>query len=455
MYIEQLYTNCLAQAAYYIESDGEAAIIDPLREAEPYLSLLNKRGATLKYIFETHFHADFVSGHLSLAAATGAPIIYGPMAKGNFDILNAADGEIFNLGKIKLKAIFTPGHTPESTSYLLINEKGEEHSIFTGDTLFVGDVGRPDLLEGVIASKEEQLANLYDTLNNKIKPLADHIIVYPGHGPGSACGKSIGKDSQSTIGREKATNYALQPMDFETFSKTILEDQMPAPKYFIQNALINRKGYPMVSEVLVKAKKQLSKDKVEALLSEGAILLDTRPVAEYQTGNIKGSIQVGLDGQFAVWVGTLFNVEQPLIVVSTEDKLEESIIRLARVGFDNILGFVPANLETWHAEGYEVEKMQNITAEEFLTNPAEVILDVRRDGEFKAGHLENVLHIPLRELPNNLAQLSKDSKIQVHCAGGYRSVIALSYLKNKGFEDVTNIQGGFGAIQKAQELLHN
>lgn len=451
MYIEQLYTNCLAEAAYYIESEGVAAVIDPIRESEPYLELAKKRGATIKYIFETHFHADFVSGHLDLAKKTGATIVYGPTQDAKFEIHSAHDGEIFELGNITIKALHTPGHTPESTCYLLFDQDGKEYSIFTGDTLFVGDVGRPDLLDGVIISKEEQLKFLYETLNKKIKTLPDHVIVYPGHGPGSMCGKSIGKETQSTIGNEKRFNYALQDMSFEKFSEIILADQLPAPQYFVKNAIINRTGYEPIDEVLARNVRPLNPTEAELEIESGALVLDVRNVEDFEKLFVKGSMNIALNGSYAVWAGTLIDIKQRLVIVTYEGKERESILRLARVGYENVAGYLQGGAEAWQKTGKATDKVQTMLPKQFaeiLEKGNLNIIDVRRTNEFKDGHLVDAQNIPLRDLQSRLYELDKNKTYYVHCAGGYRSMVASSILKANGYSNIVNVDGGFGAISK-------
>lgn len=446
MYIEQLYTGCLAEAAYYIESNGEAAIIDPIRETEPYLEMAARRGTKIRYIFETHFHADFVSGHLDLAKKTGASIVFGPNATTEYDIHQAKDGEVFELGDIHIKALHTPGHTPESTCYLLYDEQGKEEAVFTGDTLFVGDVGRPDLLDAVAVSKEEQVSHLYDSLNSKIKTLPDDVVVYPAHGPGSMCGKNIGKETQSTIGKEKRTNYALQEMSREKFTETILTGQIPAPQYFIKNAMINKQGYDNIDEVLERNVSPLSVENVESEIAEHALVLDTRSADTFGNGFIPGSLNIGLDGSFAIWVGTLIDIQQRLVVVTEAGREREAILRLARVGYENVAGYLDGGIEAWRAAGKTVDTVSSISAGAFaeLYNSEKVsVLDVRRVNEYAAAHVEGALNIPLRDLEAGLAEVSPDTRTYIHCAGGYRSMIAASLLKAHGYPDVVNIQGGF------------
>lgn len=454
MKIEQLYTGCLAEAAYFIESAGEAAVIDPIRETEPYIKLAQERGVKIKYIFETHFHADFVSGHLDLSHATGAPIVFGPTAKAQFDYIEAKDGEIFEIGDVTLKVLHTPGHTPESMCLLLYDENGKEHAVFTGDTLFVGDVGRPDLLDGVIISKEEQVSNLYDSLNKKIKTLPDDVIVYPGHGPGSLCGKSIGKETQSTIGREKMFNYALQPMTREEFTQIILADQLPAPQYFVKNAIINRTGYESIDEVLGRNVQPLGVTSVELEIETGALVLDTRNSDVFAIGHIPNSLQIALDGSFAVWVGTLItDIKQRIVVVADKGRERETILRLARVGYENVAGYLEGGFDAWREADMPVATTEVITAEELeriFDAATTKILDVRRTNEYKGGHLPNAINIPLRDLEKNLHQLNPKERYFVHCAGGYRSMIAASILARNGYNKVVNVNGGMEAIAKTQ-----
>ncbi len=449
MYIEQLYTGCLAEAAYYIESEGEAAIVDPIRETEPYLELAKRRGATIKYIFETHFHADFVSGHIDLANKTGAAIVFGPVAQPSYDAHIARDGEMFELGAIAIKAMHTPGHTPESTCYLVYDENGKEEAIFTGDTLFVGDVGRPDLLDGVIISKEEQVSNLYDSLNNRIKTLPDDVVVYPAHGPGSMCGKSIGQEKQSTIGQEKKNNYALRDMTREEFTKVILEGQPAAPQYFIKNAIINRTGYENIDAVLERNIRALAAGDVQSEIDGGAIVLDTREAEIFGTGFIPGAINIGLDGSFAVWVGTLIDIKQRLVVVTDAGREREAILRLARVGYENVAGYIDGGFETWVHANRSVDTVVSVPADAFAdaVQGGAHVLDVRRPNEYETAHVRGALNVPLRDIESMLNRLDKNDAYYVHCAGGYRSMVAASILKARGFDRVTNVLGGFGMIR--------
>lgn len=450
MYIEQLYTGCLAEAAYYIESEGEAAIVDPIRETQPYIELANRRGAKIRYIFETHFHADFVSGHIDLAKQTGATIVFGPGAETQYDAYNAKDGEVFELGGIAIKALHTPGHTPESTCYLAYNEDGREEAVFTGDTLFVGDVGRPDLLDGVIISKEEQVANLYESLNTKIKTLPDDVIVYPAHGPGSMCGKSIGKETQSTIGREKQTNYALRDMTLEEFTTVILEGQPPAPQYFIQNAIINRTGYENIDSVLERNVRALSVDDVERERAGGALVLDTRNAEEFGSGFIPGAMNIGLDGSFAVWVGTLVDIKRRIVVVAASGREREAILRLARVGYEQVAGYLEGGFDAWAAAGKPVDSVKSVTAAEFaeeVHKGAANVLDVRRAAEYETAHVKGAANVPLRDLPSHTDCVKDGGDYFVHCAGGYRSMVAASILKAAGHTNIVNVLGGFDMIR--------
>ena len=450
MYIEQLYTNCLAEAAYYIESDGIAAVIDPLREPEPYLEKAKSRNATIKYVFETHFHADFVSGHIDLANKAGAQIIYGPEANTSYAVINAKDGEEFSIGKIKIRALHTPGHTLESTCYLLIDEAGNNHCIFTGDTLFVGDVGRPDLLDGVM-TKEELASKMYDSLNNKIKPLADDVIVYPAHGPGSACGKSMGKETFSTIGIQKQTNYALQPMTREVFITAVTDGLSQPPQYFFEDARINKTGYTSIDDVISNNSKALSAEEIEQEILNGALVLDTRIADEFETGFIPGSLNIGLNGMFAVWVGTLIDINQPLVLVTAVGKETESVLRLARVGYEHVIGYLEGGIETWKNVGKQIESVKTIQADQIATLLEQknyVVLDVRKPSEFEQEHITNAINIPLSDIEARAGELEADKNYIMHCAAGYRSMMAASILKEKGFNNFVNVAGGWGSIKK-------
>ncbi|HTE31122.1 MAG TPA: MBL fold metallo-hydrolase [Chryseolinea sp.] len=447
MYIEQLYTNCLAEAAYYIESDGEAAIIDPLRETEPYIALAANRGARIKYVFETHFHADFVSGHIDLSRKVNAPIIYGPEAETAYEAYNAKDGEEFKLGHVLIRVLHTPGHTPESTCYLLVDEEGRQHAVFTGDTLFVGDVGRPDLLDGTLSS-EELASMMYDSLTKKIKTLPDDVIVYPAHGPGSSCGKNIGKETVSTIGEQKKFNYALQDMSRDDFVKKITDGILPPPQYFFEDARINKNGYDPIEEVIKANTKPLTPAVFKKLVDDGAVILDTRLADDFEKAFIPGSINIGLNGQFAVWVGTLIDISKKLVLITEAGKESETVLRLARVGYENVIGYLAGSVHTLG------DALDSITSIEVSTLSDEIrrgtaVLDVRRHGEWNAGHLSNATFFPLTEFPSGFEGLSKDEKYIVHCVVGYRSMTAISLMKRHGFKNLINVHGGFTAIQKA------
>lgn len=450
MHIEQLYTNCLAEAAYYIESNGEAAIIDPLRETDPYVEKAMSRNATIKYVFETHFHADFVSGHIDLANRTGAKIIYGPEANTKYAVINAKDNEEFTVGKIRIRALHTPGHTLESTCYLLIDESGKEYCIFTGDTLFVGDVGRPDLLDGVM-TKEALASKMYDSLNTKIKTLADDVIVYPAHGPGSACGKSMGKETFSTIGIQKKTNYALQEMTREEFIAAVTDGLSQPPKYFFEDARINKNGYDSIDEVIGKNSQALSIEAVDAAVAKGALVLDTRIADHFEKGFIPGSLNIGLNGMFAVWVGTLVDIDQPLILITEPGKESETVLRLARVGYENVVGYLEGGIQTWIDAGRAVSTVETIPATEisqYYGHDGVVILDVRKPSEFEQSHIKGAINIQLSEIKNRIQELDPDKKYVMHCAAGYRSMMAASIMKDHGLDNFVNVAGGWGAITK-------
>lgn len=446
MYIEQLYTNCLAEAAYYVESEGQAAVIDPLRETTPYMALAAKRNASIKFVFETHFHADFVSGHIDLARKAKAKIIYGPDAETEYEIYRATDGEIFQLGKLKIEVLHTPGHTPESTCYLLYDEQGKPHAIFTGDTLFVGDVGRPDLLDGVI-SRDDLAGMLYDSLQKKIKTLPDDVIVYPAHGPGSACGKNIGKETFSTIGVQKKTNYALRDMSRESFIREVTEGILPPPQYFYEDARINKQGYESIETVIAENLRPLSVAEFKKAVEEGAIILDTRKADDFEKGYLPGSINIGLNGQFAVWVGTLLDINIPLVLVTDTGKEEESILRLARIGYENIRGFLAGGIQNWDGPLSQIRSISADDLQKEIERGA-LVADVRKPGEWNAGHLRNAIFLPLADFPKILETLDKKNSYVVHCGGGYRSMTAISIMKNHGFNDLMNVYGGFGAIEK-------
>ncbi|HLV15297.1 MAG TPA: MBL fold metallo-hydrolase [Xanthomarina sp.] len=455
MKIEQIYTGCLAHAAYYIENNGEAAIIDPLREVEPYIKRAKLDNAKVKYIFETHFHADFVSGHLDLKKKTGAEIVFGPTAKPAYDAIIAEDGQVFNVGNYKIKVIHTPGHTMESTTYLLIDENGKEHGIVTGDTLFIGDVGRPDLAQKVASDlTQEKLAGyLFDSLRNKIMPLSDDLIVYPNHGAGSACGKNMSKETTDTLGNQKKTNYALRAdMTKEEFIAELLDGLSAPPGYFPQNVMMNIQGYESFDNVMQKSQKPLSPQEFEAAANETeAIVLDVRHQNDFVKGHIPRSIFIGIDGGFAPWVGALIvDVSQPILLVAPEGREEEVITRLSRVGFDNVIGYLKGSFDAWKNKGLEYDSITSISADEFkerYEDVKEVIFDVRKEGEYTAEHVENVNFTPLDSLNEHLADFPDDKTFYVHCAGGYRSVIAASILKSRGIHNLIDVAGGFGKIK--------
>lgn len=453
MKIEQIYTGCLAQGAYYIESEGEVAVIDPLREIQPYIDKAKSENANIKYVFETHFHADFVSGHVDLANKTGATIVYGPGAETSYKIHSATDNEEFKIGKITIKALHTPGHTLESTTYLLIDENGKNHAIFSGDTLFLGDVGRPDLAIKSDLTKEDLAGMLYDSLRNKIMPLADDVIVYPAHGAGSACGKNLSKETVGTIGDQKKTNYALRAdMSKEEFVKEVLDGMPPPPQYFAKNAMMNKTGYDAFDEVLRTGNVPLSPEDFEAMANhEEALVLDVRPQSDFIKGHIPNSIFIGLNGQFAPWVGALItDLKQPILLVVPEGKSEEAVTRLSRVGYDNTLGFLENGMNAWIAKGKDVETLKSVSVDEFAecAKTQDInILDVRKDGEYASSHLENAQHFALDYINQNMNQLDKNKTYYIHCAGGYRSVIAASILKARGFNNLVDVDGGYGAIK--------
>lgn len=458
MFIKQLYTSCLSEAAYYIESEGEAAVIDPLRETEPYLALAAERKATIKYVFETHFHADFVSGHIDLGKATGAPIVFGPNTETRYPIHKAKDGEVFKLGKVSIEVLHTPGHTLESTCYLLRDEAGTAHAIFTGDTLFVGDVGRPDLSSGNL-SREELASMMYDSLQNKILPLPDSVLLYPAHGPGSSCGKNLGPNTHSTIGDEKQSNYALQPQSREDFIKAVTDGLTAPPQYFPINARINKEGYDPIHEVLEKGLTPLDPAQVKTLSKEtDAIILDTRPGAVFMEGFVPGSIFIGLEGRFAEWAGSLLPFHQPLIIVAEAGKEEESVLRLARVGFDQFLGYLKGGFEAWRDAGNTVDMVINIEADEFAMDiPFDenmVVMDVRKEMEYADGHVKDAVNVPLDTMMDlaTLAQVEENDNVYLHCASGYRSVIAASLMKRQGIHNIRNIAGGYKAIKEVEKI---
>lgn len=460
MKLEQIYTGCLAQGAYYIESKGEAVVIDPLREVTQYIKKAADDNAKIKYVLETHFHADFVSGHLDLAKKTGATIVYGPTAKPGFDAYIATDGEFLTVGDVKIQVLHTPGHTMESTCYLLYNPEGKPTAIFTGDTLFIGDVGRPDLAQKVKADlTQEVLAGfLYESLRNKILPLPDDIIVYPAHGAGSACGKNMSKETFDTLGNQKQKNYALQPMMKEDFIKKVTDGLLPPPAYFPENVMMNIKGYESIDQVLNRGMQALSVEAFEAAANEsGALVLDTRSPQTFAQGFIPNSINIGIDGGFAPWVGALItDIKQPILLVTDKGREEEVVTRLARVGYDNTLGHLEGGFETWVNAGKEIDTIESITADEladrFSKDPSIEIIDVRKPGEYESEHIENVPSLPLDYINDNLSFINKEKTNYIHCAGGYRSMIFASILKSRGYDNVVDIKGGFKAIKDSQKF---
>lgn len=455
MKIEQLYTGCLAQGAYYIESNGEVAIIDPLREVQPYLDLAAEKNAKIKYIFETHFHADFVSGHVTLSEKTGAPIIFGPNATTEFDSISAKDGQEFQLGDVVIKVLHTPGHTMESTTYLLLDENGKEHAIFSGDTLFLGDVGRPDLAQKAASMTQEELAEtLYDSLRTKIMTLPDDVIVYPGHGAGSACGKNMSKETVGSIGDQKATNYALrEDMTKAEFVKEVTDGLLPPPDYFPLNVMLNKKGYEDIDVVLQKGQQAMSPDEFEAAANNtGAVVLDVRNEQDFAKGHIPRSIFIGIDGSFAPWVGALIaDIQQPILLVTPEGRLKETITRLSRVGFDQVIGYLNGGFEAWKNSGKQTDQVKSIEAKTFEQIKATkdiAVLDVRKESEYLSEHVVDARNTPLSEINDFLDAYSDEGENYVHCAGGYRSMIAASILKSRGIHNLVDVQGGFEAIKE-------
>lgn len=459
MKIEQIYTGCLAQGAYYIESDGEAVVIDPLREVEPYIVKAEKDNAKIKYVLETHFHADFVSGHIDLSKKTGAPIVYGPNAATSFEAIVAKDGQEFKVGNVTFKVLHTPGHTMESTSYLLKDETGKDVALFSGDTLFIGDVGRPDLAQKAgVMTKEDLAATLYDSLRNKIMPLADDIIVYPAHGAGSACGKNMSKETTDTLGHQKQTNYALKAdMTKEQFIKEVTDGLAQPPAYFPLNVMMNKEGYESIDEVMERGNHALSPDAFEAAANEtDALLLDTRAPEIFAKGFIRNSINIGIDGSFAPWVGALIpDIKQKLLIVADEGREEEVITRLARVGYDYTIGYLKGGFEAWKRSGKEIDKVMSVNANvlaDLLIKDDINIVDVRKEGEFISEHVDGATNLPLDNINESMAALDKDKTYYVHCAGGYRSMIFNSILKARGFDNLIDISGGFKAIKENGQI---
>lgn len=452
MKIEQIYTGCLAQGAYYIVSDGEAIIIDPLRETQPYIERLEKYGVQLKYIFETHFHADFVSGHVDLSKKTGAPIVYGPTAKPEFDAIIAKDGQIFEVGTLKIKVLHTPGHTMESSCYLLIDEQGKEKALFSGDTLFLGDVGRPDLAQKAADMTQEQLAGLiYDSLYQKILPLDDDITVYPAHGAGSACGKNMQKETVDTLGNQKRTNYALNQKDKESFIEAVTEGLLPPPAYFGMNVAMNKKGYESFDDVLSKGLHALSPEEFEELAEHsGALILDVRSNDDFAKGFVPQSVNIGLKGDFAPWVGALIvEVQQPILLITDENEEKEAVTRLSRVGFDHVIGFLKGSFDAWKKSGKEIDTVHRISATQFekeIENKETKIIDVRKESEYEAEHVDEAYNKPLAYINAWIKEIDPAEHFYIHCAGGYRSMMAASILQARGYRNFTEIAGGFNAI---------
>jgi hydroxyacylglutathione hydrolase len=457
MFLQQIYTGCLSEAAYFVESNGEAIVIDPLRDTQEYVKLAKEHNAKIKYIFETHFHADFVSGHLDLSKETGAPIVYGPGTEANFAFHLAKDGEIFKIGDVTVEAIHTPGHTLESTCYLLRDEKGKPYCIFTGDTLFVGDVGRPDLSSGNLSSIE--LASImYDTIKNKILRLDDNVIVYPAHGPGTSCGKNLGPETDTTIGIQKRTNYALQPQTREEFIAAVTSGLDEAPAYFSLNAKINKEGYDSLDDVKRKALTPLSVKDFKLKIAENILILDTRDTSEFPNGFIPDSLYIGLDGRFAEWAGSLLPFDKPIILVTDAGKEDETVVRLARVGIDKVEGYLEGGFEAWKKAGEKIDLIIEIDPDELAMDiPFDenlVIADVRKENEFAEGHVKNAINLPLNEMmdPAQIAQLEENQNIYIHCGSGYRSLIAASILKKHGYHNIRNIIGGWTNIKEQSNI---
>lgn len=461
MKIEQIYTGCLAQGAYYIVSDGEAAIIDPLRETKPYIERLEKDNVKLKYIFETHFHADFVSGHIDLSKKTNAPIVYGPTAKPEFNVIIAQDNQIFEVGKIKIKVLHTPGHTMESSSFLLIDESGKEKALFSGDTLFLGDVGRPDLAQKAENMTQKDLAGLlYESLYKKILPLDDDIIVYPTHGAGSACGKNMQKETVDTLGNQKKTNYALNQNSKESFIKAVTDGLLQPPAYFEMNVAMNKKGYESFDNVVSKGLNALSPEEFEKTAELfGALILDVRNNDVFAKGFIPQSINIGLNGDFAPWVGALIgDVKQPILLITDENKQEETLTRLSRVGFDTVLGFLEGGFEAWKKNGREIDTVNRISAKQFeseIKNKEVKIVDVRKESEYHSEHVNEAYNMPLAYINDWIGDLDSEKHFYLHCAGGYRSMMAASILQARGYRNFTEIEGGFAAIANTEVSKSN
>jgi glyoxylase-like metal-dependent hydrolase (beta-lactamase superfamily II)/rhodanese-related sulfurtransferase len=457
MKIEQIYTGCLAQGAYYIVSENEAAIIDPLREIQPYLNRLEKDDVHLKYIFETHFHADFVSGHVDLSRKTGAPIVYGPSAEPEFEAITAEDQQVFEIGKVKIKVLHTPGHTMESTTYLLMDEEGKETAIFSGDTLFLGDVGRPDLAQKAANMTQEELAGiLYDSLQNKILPLADDITVYPAHGAGSACGKNMQKETVDTLGNQKKTNYALNQPNKEAFVEAVLDGLTAPPKYFGMNVAMNKGGYESFENVMSKGLNPISPERFESTVeATGALILDTRSAADFHKGFVPNSVNIGLKGDFAPWVGAMIvDVKQPIALITEVGMEEEAITRLSRVGFDNVIGYLQGGFENWKNSGNETDEIKRISPEDFAAGftAGSKVIDVRKETEYTAEHVDEAYNRPLDKISEWAGSLDDKEHFFLHCAGGYRSMIAASILNSRGIRNFTEVEGGFNGIKKTEKV---
>ena len=457
MYIKQLYTDCISEAAYYIESNGEAVVIDPLRDTDEYIRLATERKTVIKYIFETHFHADFVSGHLDLSKKTSAPIVYGPRTVTSFPVKIAKDGEVYKLGNISFKVLHTPGHTLESSCYLLKDENGKDHAIFTGDTLFVGDVGRPDLSSGDM-SKEELAGIMYDTIQQKILPLADEVLVYPAHGAGSSCGKNLGPNTFSTIGEEKQNNYALQPQSKEAFIAAITDGLEDAPKYFSVNAKINKEGYNSLDEIKAKGLTALTVEAFKNKMSEDILVVDTRPADIFTEGFVPGSIFIGLEGRFAEWAGNLLSFNKTLLLITEKGKEEETVIRLARVGFATIEGYLKGGFDAWQKAGENVDMIISVEADELAMDipfdPYLQVVDVRKEIEFADGHVKAAINMPLADMTDvaMIAGFEENQNLYIHCGGGYRSVIACSLLKKQGLHNLRNVAGGWAKIKEEKSI---
>jgi hydroxyacylglutathione hydrolase len=455
MKIEQIYTGCLAEAAYYIESNGEAVIIDPLRDTRPYLDRLEEDKAKLKYVMLTHFHADFVAGHLDLKEATGAPIVFGPNATAGYDIYQAKDGEIFNVGDITIELLHTPGHTMESSTYLLRDEKGKEHSIYTGDTLFIGDVGRPDLAVKSDLTQEDLAGHLYESLRNKLMVLPDDVIVYPNHGAGSACGKMMSEETFDTLGHQKEVNYALQDMTKQEFIDKVLDGLAPPPQYFPKNAMLNKTGYDLLDEVMSHARHALDCEHVDNLIKDGALVLDTREHTEFQKGFIPGSVNIGLDGNFAPWVGTLIkDLDRAIVLIAEEERVDEAIIRLSRVGYDNTVGYLAGGVKAWQNSGRQLEVIEAISPYAFnklyKDDPSIKIIDTRRKSEYDSEHIEGSEVLTLDTIDQNMDVLDKEQKHFLYCLTGYRSASLISILRTNGYRNLINIEGGMEALKETE-----